>query len=431
MERFTGFIGIFIILGLAFLLSSNRKAINYRLVGVGLLLQSILAVFILKVPLGQLIFKKLADFINLILDFSDKGAEFVFGPLMQKDLLVKAFGPGNDFVFVFKVLPTIVFITSLVSILYHYGIIQKVISVVAKFVHRLMHVSGSEALSNISSVFVGQVEAQILIKHYVPTMTKSELLASMSGSLACIAGGVMAVYIGLGIPAEYLLTASAMAIPGALVVSKIIYPEIEESQTKDSIKLEVEKNTVNFVDAIAHGASEGLKIALNVVAMIISFIAIVKMLDYFIGFAGTAFASMGVSLGFIGLDINSLSLKDIFGSIFSLVAWTMGVPWADAHIVGSLMGTKLVINEFVAYLDLMPIIKGSSDIVLSGKSVLIATFALCGFANFGSVAVLVGGIGQLAPSRRQDIARLGFKALLCGTMASYLSATIAGILGSY
>ncbi len=431
MERFTGFIGIFIILGLAFLFSNNRKAINYKLVASGLLLQSILAVFILKVPLGQIIFKKLADFINLVLDFSDKGAAFVFGPLMRKELLVKAFGEGNDFVFVFKVLPAIIFITSLVSILYHYGIIQKIISVVARVVHKLMHVSGSEALSNISSVFVGQVEAQILIKHYVPTMTKSELLASMSGSLACIAGGVMAVYIGLGIPAEYLLTASAMAIPGALVISKIIYPETEESKTKDSIRLEVEKHTVNFVDAIAHGASEGLKVALNVVAMIISFIAIVKMFDYFIGCAGTAFAGMGVSLGFIGLDINSLSLKDIFGSIFSLVAWTMGVPWSDAHIVGSLMGTKLVINEFVAYLDLMPIINGSAGIVLSEKSILIATFALCGFANFGSVAVLVGGIGQLAPDRRHDIAKLGFKALLCGTMASYLSATIAGILGSF
>ncbi len=431
MEKFTGFIGIFIILGLAFLLSNNRKAINYKLVVTGLLLQSILAIFILKVPLGQLIFKKLADFINLILDFSDKGSEFVFGPLMQKELLVKAFGEGNDFVFIFKVLPTIVFITSLVSILYHYGVIQKLISVVAKIVHRLMHVSGSEALSNISSVFVGQVEAQILIKHYVPTMTKSELLASMSGSLACIAGGVMAVYIGLGIPAEYLLTASAMAIPGALVISKIVYPETEESKTKDSITLDVEKNTVNFVDAIAHGASEGLKISLNVVAMIISFIAIVKMVDYFIGFTGTVFANMGISLGFIGLDINSLSLKDIFGSIFSLVAWTMGVPWADAHTVGSLMGTKLVINEFVAYLDLMPIISGSTNVLLSDKSILISTFALCGFANFGSVAVLVGGIGQLAPNRRQDIARLGFKALICGTMASYLSATIAGILGSF
>ncbi|KOY87097.1 Na+ dependent nucleoside transporter domain-containing protein [bacterium 336/3] len=410
MERFTGIIGIVLILGLAFLLSNNRKAINYRLVGVGLGLQVILALFILKVPFGKVIFGELGAGITKLLTFADKGADFVFGSLVNKDLMEKAFGKGNDFVFFLKVIPTIIFVAVLVNIAYHIGLMQRIVSVMAKGVHALMRVSGAEAVSNVASTFVGQVEAQIMIKPYLKGMTNSELLASMAGSMACIAGGVMAVYISFGIPAEYLLAASLMAAPGALVISKIIYPETEESQTKGVVKLEVHKSHANLVDAISGGASDGLKVGLNVIAMLIGFIALIALVDFALGAAG-------------GLFNQELSLKIVLGWVFSGFAWTMGVPAQDIQTAGSLMGTKMVINEFVAYLDLKAI-KGTLD----PKTLVITSFALCGFANFSSIAIQVGGISELAPERRSDLAKLGFKALIAGTLASYLSATLAGIV---
>ena len=253
MERFTGLFGIALILGLAFALSNNRRAINYRLVGTGLAIQVALAVFILKVPFGQRLFQTLGAGITKILDFSKEGAAFVFGPLVNNDVMAKAFGANNTFVFFFNIIPTIIFVAVLVSMAYHLGIMQRVVAVVARVVHRLMGVSGAEALSNVASTFVGQVEAQIMIKPYLPGMTMSELLASMAGSMACIAGGVMAVYIALGVPAPYLLAASLMAAPGALVISKIVYPETEVSETKGVVRLEIKKQDANLVDAISHG----------------------------------------------------------------------------------------------------------------------------------------------------------------------------------
>lgn len=428
MEKFSGIFGVIVILGLAYLFSNNRKAINWRIVGSGLLIQLLLAIFVLKTPVGAAIFRKAGDLITTLLSFSDRGGEFVFGPLIKSDVLQQAFGAGNDFIFMFKVAPTIIFVSALVSMSYHLGIMQFFISIIAKIVHKLMGVSGSEALSNAGSVFVGQVEAQILIKPYVPGMTMSELMASMTGSFACIAGGVMAVYISMGLPAHYLLTASIMAAPGALVISKMVYPETEESETKGEISLTVEKNSVNVIDALAHGASDGMKISINVIAMLIGFVAVIHMFDAAVSQIGLVMGHIGVNLGFMGVDVNHISLKGIIGSIFSLFAWVMGVPWKDAGFVGQLMGTKFVLNEFVAYIDLLPVIKGTSSIVLDPKSIAIATFALCGFANLSSVAIQIGGIGQLAPSRAKDLAKLGLKALVCGTMASYLSATIAGIL---
>jgi CNT family concentrative nucleoside transporter len=289
-----------------------------------------------------------------------------------------------------------------------------------------MQVSGSEALSNVASAFVGQVEAQIMIKPYINTMTMSELLASMSGSMACIAGGVMAVYIQMGVPAPYLLAASIMAAPGALVISKIVWPETEESPTKGKIKLEVKKVHANLLDAISHGASDGLKISLNVIAMLIGFIALIALADMALlklsQLPHFLFTQLGIPIDASGLN---LSLDKIFGSFFSLFAWAMGVPQQDIQAVGSLMGNKMVINEFVAYAKLSPMISAN---VLSHKAVVIASFALCGFANFSSIAIQVGGIGELAPARRSDLAKLGFKALICGTLASYLSATLAGIM---
>ena len=411
MERFTGLLGIILILGVSFLMSNNRKAINYRTVGVGLLLQVSLAVFILKTDVGQQLFQWLGDSINTLLGQADKGAQFVFGSLVDRSLMAKAFGPGNEYIFFFKVVPTIIFVAVLVNMFYHLGVLQRVVSGLGKGVHWLMGVSGAEALSNVASTFVGQVEAQIMIKPYLKNMTKSELMASMTGSFACIAGGVMAVYISLGVPAAYLLAASLMAAPGALVISKIIFPETEKSDTEGIVKMDVTKTHANLVDAIAAGASEGLKVGLNVIAMLIGFIALIALVD--------------LGLGHIGAWINlpSLSMNLILGKLFSVFAFAMGVPAVDVEVAGALMGKKMVVNEFVAYLDMVKL----KD-TLSPKTIAITSFALCGFANFSSVAIQIGGIGELAPSRRSDLAKLGFKALIAGTLASYLSATLAGLL---
>ena len=424
MDRFTGLIGIVLIFGIAFLMSNNRKAINYRLVFSGFAIQVGLAIFILKTNLGKEIFTFLASGVKKVLSFSDKGAEFVFGIVAnQNGQISKVFGSEYNFIFFFRVIPTIIFVAVIVSMAYYFGIMQRIIKVFAWVVYKLMGVSGSEAVSNVGSAFVGQVEAQIMIKPYINGMTKSELLASMVGSMACIAGGVMAVYISLGVPAEYLLAASIMAAPGALVISKIVYPETEQSETKGKVSIEIKKKHSNLIEAISHGASDGLKIGLNVLAMLIAFIALISLLDYILGYIGFSLGQLGISLSFVNIDINTLSMKQILGSIFSVFAYAMGIPVKDIHVAGSLMGTKMVLNEFVAYLDLAKI----KD-TLSPKSLMIISFALCGFANFGSIGIQVGGIGELAPSRRADLAKLGFRALICGTLASYLSATIAGIL---
>lgn len=411
MERFTGLLGIVLILGVSLLMSNNRKAINYRTVGVGLLLQVGLAVFILKTEVGQATFQWLGDSINTLLGQADKGAQFVFGSLVDRKLMSQAFGAGNDYIFFFKVVPTIIFVAVLVNMFYHLGVLQRVVSTMGKGVHWLMGVSGAEALSNVASTFVGQVEAQIMIKPYLKNMTNSELMASMTGSFACIAGGVMAVYISLGVPAAYLLAASLMAAPGALVISKIMFPETEKSETEGLVKMDIIKTHANLVDAVAAGASEGLKVGMNVIAMLIGFIALIALVD--------------LGLGHIGAWINmpTLSMNLILGKVFSVFAFAMGVPAQDVEVAGALMGKKMVVNEFVAYLDMVHL-----KATLDPKTIAITSFALCGFANFSSVAIQIGGIGELAPSRRSDLAKLGFKALIAGTLASYLSATLAGLL---
>lgn len=424
MDRFFGIFGIVFILGLSFLLSNNKRAINYQLVIKGLGLQILLAFFILKSETGSSIFNFIAKVITRVLDFANAGGEFVFGGLVKRELLVPIFGDRYAFLFMFKIMPTIIFVAVLVSMAYHLGIMQRVVSVFAKGMKWIMNVSGSEALSNISSAFVGQVEAQILIKPYIKGMTRSELLASMAGSMACIAGGVMAVYIQMGVEAKYLLAASIMAAPAALVISKIVYPETEESETKGVVKLEIKKTHSNLMDAISHGASDGLKVSLNVIAMLIGVIALIALIDFILGFTGRfLFNNLGLSLSAIGINMQELSLKELLGSLFSVFAYVMGVPSADVHTAGQLLGTKLAVNEFVAYTDFVKLKEA-----LSPKAITIISIALCGFANFSSIAIQVGGIGELAPERRKDLASLGFKALICGTLASYLSATVAGIL---
>jgi CNT family concentrative nucleoside transporter len=389
-----------------------------------LILQIVLAVFILKVPIGQDIFAWLGKAINKLLDFSQEGGTFVFGDLTKVSQILPPEIVKKG-VFLFVLLPTIIFVCVLVSMAYHVGLMQRIVALLARFVHWAMRVSGSEALSNVASAFVGQVEAQIMIRPYLSGMTKSELLASMTGSMACIAGGVMAVYISMGVPASYLLAASLMAAPGALVISKIVFPETEASETKGKVTLEVKKEHSNIMDAISHGASDGMKISINVIAMLIGVIALIALIDALLGYFGHFLSWTGLSLNAIGLNLDNLRLKDVVGAIFSLFAIVMGVPVSESLSVGSLMGTKMVINEFVAYSDLSPMIAQG---LLSAKSIVIASFALCGFANFSSVAIQLGGIGAIAPTRKADLARLGLKAMLCGTMASYISASLAGIL---
>lgn len=409
MERFTGIIGIIVILGIAFLLSNNKKAINYRLVISGVGLQLLIALLVLKVPFITNFFALLGKGMGKIEQFATQGASFVYGGIMidTHDGASKSFGAPHTFVFAFSVTATIIFVCVLVAILYHIGFMQKVISVIARVMNFIMRVSGAEALSNVASAFVGQVEAQVMIRPYLATMTRSELMASMAGSMACIAGGILIVYVNMGAKAEYLLTASLMAAPAALVVSKIMYPETEESQTKGEVKLEVKSPYTNVIDAISHGAADGMKIAINVIAMLIGFIALI------------AFINWG-----LGKIYPQLSLDFIFGKIFYPLAWVMGVPGADVETVATLMGQKLTINEFVAFDTLTHRLAAP----LSDKANIIASFAICGFANFSSVGMQIGGIGALAPERRADLAKLGLKALVAGTLASYLSACIAGML---
>lgn len=443
-----GILGIILILGVAYLLSNNRKAINYRTVGMGLLLQAVLAVFILKTPVGKKIFEWLGNVVTKVLNFSDEGARFVFGILADQTAfghVLKAtaanaeVGPqpwvkdslGNPvffggFIFFFKIIPTIIFVACLVNIFYHLGVIQKIVEILAKGMNYFMKVSGAESLSNISSAFVGQVEAQIMIKPYLKGMTMSELMASMTGSFACIAGGVMATYILFGVKAEYLIAASIMAAPGALAIAKIMYPETEEPETKGMVKLKVGKEHSNIVDAISAGCSDGLKVGMNVLAMLVGFLALIALINFLLFKVGGTINYLGLTKEVLGgWDPCTLSLNAILGSVFSLFAWTMGVPWHEAPQAGALMGTKLVANEFVAYLQLKDIIAGD---LLSPKTIAIVSFALCGFANFSSVGIQIGGISALEPSRRSDLTKLGFRALIAGTLASYLSATLAGLL---
>lgn len=358
-----------------------------------------------------------------ILQFSNSGADFVFGFLNNSpDIINELFYDGAAFVFSIKLIATIIFILAIVNILYYFGIMQKVVQFFAKIMYKIMDVSGAEALSNIASVFVGQVEAQIMIRPYLKSATKSELLASMTGSMACIAGGVMAIYIAMGVPAQFLLAASIMAAPGALAVAKIIYPEDEESQTKDEVKVIVERTHVNLIDSIANAASDGMKVSLNVIAMLIALLSLIAMADWCLAKIGLfLFDYCHIHLSFI--DLSDLSIKSLLGAIFSLFAFIMGVPFENITQVGALMGEKLVLNEFIAYTDLIQMKE-----CLTPKAITIASIALCGFANFGSIAIQIGGIGELAPTRRGDIAKLGIKALIAGTFASYISACMAGIL---
>ena len=422
MERFFGIFGIIFIFAIAFLMSNNRRAINYKTIGTGFALQILLAVFIFKVPLGQKLFLAIGLFIQKILVFAREGGQFVFGGLMDSKFELANGGQ----IFALQLISSIIFMMILVNMLYYYGIMQRVVAVLGKGMNKLLSVSGAEALSNVASSFVGQIVAQIMIKPYLPKLTRSELLASMAGSMACISGAMMPIYIGMGIPAQYILASSIMAAPGALVISKIVYPEVNTPETSQNFQVSFSKRKrthANVFDAISAGASEGMKVAINVTAMILALVALVAMIDWILGGVGMFFVKYFHINGFLGLDFAHLSLKMILGEIFAIFAFLMGVPWHESATVGSLMGTKLVLNEMVAYVDLTNLPQALSD-----KSFLIASFALCSFGNFGSIAIQLGGIGELAPNQRKNLARLGVRALICGTLTCYMSAAIAGIL---
>jgi CNT family concentrative nucleoside transporter len=411
LPRLQPLVGLTVIMALAYALSSNRRAIDRRTVAWGLSLQVIFALLVLKTSAGQKVFQTLGGVINRLLDFAFVGSAFVFGPLGDKvmwpRIMTQVLGPeGAQYgvIFAFQVLPTIIFIAALFAILYYFGIMQLVVRLFAIAMHRVMKASGAESLNVAASIFMGQTEAPLTIRPYLPRMTESELMTVMTSGMAHISGGIMAAYILFGIEAQHLLTAVIMTAPGTLMMAKIFVPETEVPETMGRVKLEIERTDVNVIDAAGRGTGEGLSLALNVGAMLISFLALIAMVNAILGIAG-------------------LSLQQIFGWVFSPIAWSMGVPWRDAPVIGNLLGTRMALNEFVAYSQLGPL-KASLD----PRSFTIATFALCGFANFSSIGIQIGGIGALAPSRRHDLARLGFRAMLAGTLANFITATIAGFL---
>ena len=416
MERFVGLIGIVVIFLIVFGMSNNRKAINYKTVVTGFILQILLAVFIFKVPIGEKIFLMIGMFIQKILDFATEGGLFVFGPLLENAKLTELFGKSSS-IFAVQLICTNIFMMVLVNILYYYGIMQRVVAALGKAMNKLMHVSGAEALSNVASSFVGQILAQIMIKPYLEKLTRSELLASMAGSMACISGAIMPIYIGMGIPAHYILASSIMAAPGAMILAKIIYPE-----TGDNIRISKRRTFANVFEAISNGASEGMKVAINVTAMILALVALVAFIDWVLGLSGMFLYKFCPGCSHLTF-LSHLSLKLILGKLFAIFAIIIGVPLKDASVVGALMGTKLVLNEMVAYVNLSHIATS-----IAPKSFMLASFALCSFGNFGSIAIQIGGIGELAPNQKKNLARLGLRALICGTLSCYLSAAIVGVL---
>jgi CNT family concentrative nucleoside transporter len=409
--------GAAVILGIGYAASVNRRAVDWRTVGWGFGLQVVFAFVVLKTSIGQTLFETLGGYVTRLLAFSNVGAAFVFGPLGDPAVwgraMAGAMGPDGAryaVVFAFQILPTIIFVAALFAILYYFGIMQVVVRVLAVVMHRVMGASGAESLNVAASIFMGQTEAPLTIRPYLPEMTRSELMTVMTSGMAHISGGIMAAYIAFGIEARHLLTAVIMTAPGTIMMAKLLVPETEVPKTMGSVTLKVERTDVNVIDAAGRGTHEGLHLALNVGAMLIAFLALIALLNAILGHLPSPGGGY-------------LSLERIFGWIFAPVAWAMGVPWRDAPTVGNLLGTRMALNEFVAYSQLGPL-KGSLD----PKSFTIATFALCGFANFSSIGMQIGGIGGLAPNRRHDLARLGLRAMFAGTLANFMTATIAGFL---
>ncbi|MEA5603877.1 NupC/NupG family nucleoside CNT transporter [Nostoc sp. UHCC 0252] len=401
MERAISALGILVFIGISYAFSVNRQAVRWRLVGWGLGLEFALALVILRTPWGLNVFKFLGDFVSNFLAFSDVGAKFVFGENFK------------DHFFAFQVLPTIIFFSAFISVLYYYGILQRVVNVMAWVMIKTLKTSGSESLSCAGNIFLGPTESALMVKPYIAKMTQSELHAVMTGGFATIAGGVLGAYLSFGIPAEHLIAAFFMTAPTALVVSKLLYPETEVSETVGKVKIDVETNYVNVIDAATTGAIDGVKLAVNVGVMIIAFLGLLAALNALLGWLGA----------FVGLQ--QLSLQWILSFVMAPVAWLMGVPWADCRQVGALLGTKTILNEFIAFLDLKALIESGK---ISQRAVIIATYALCNFANIGSIGITIGGITGIAPNRQHDLARMGVRSMIGGLLAGFITACIAGVL---
>ncbi|MFN8061146.1 MAG: nucleoside transporter C-terminal domain-containing protein [Vicinamibacterales bacterium] len=404
-------VGMIVVMAIAFVGSTNRGAISGRILGWGLVLQLGVAVFVLRTQVGQSIFQQLSRLIERLLSFAGVGASFVFGAMGDSKVWARTMtgaigeeGARYAVVFAFQVLPTIIFISALFAVLYYFGIMQAIVRVLAIVMNRLMRASGAESLNVAASIFMGQSEAPLTIRPYLVHLTQSELMTVMTSGMAHISGGIMAAYILFGIEARHLLTAVIMTAPGTILMAKMFVPETETPQTLGTVRLEVESHDVNVIDAAGRGTTEGLQLALNVGAMLISFLAIVALVNAILG------------------TVN-LSLEVIFGWVFAPIAWSLGVPWKDATVVGNLLGTRMALNEFVAYSQL-----GALKSSLDPRSFTIATYALCGFANFSSIGIQIGGLSALAPTRRHDLARLGLRAMFAGTLANFMTATIAGLL---
>jgi len=430
MERFMGLAGLLVLLGIAMLFSADRRRIPWRVVIGGVTLQFLLALLLLHGSVIQQAFDGLARVATTILDFTDTGAAYIFGPLFDHEALGQAVhdDPKLGYIFAFKVLPTIIFFASLMSVMYHLGIMQCLVRAMALVMRKTLRVSGAESLAMAANVFVGQTEAPLVVRPFVATMTRSELMALMTGGFATIAGGVFAAYISMlcgNDPAEkvlfakHLLCASIMSAPAAFVIAKIMIPETEQPLTMGGARITVERETLNVIDAAARGAGDGLKLALNVGAMLLAFLALLAMCDYPLIKLG----EWGPVAEFLAAhEVEQLNIATVLGWVFSPLAWLMGVPWSDASIFGSLLGQKIVLTEFIAF-DSLASFKDQMD----PRSVVIATYALCGFANFGSIAIQLGGIGGIAPNRRGDLARLGLRAMFGGAMASWMTAATVGI----
>lgn len=404
MDRYVGVLGVVVLLGIAYGMSNNRSAISKRVVLWGLGLQLLFALFILKTPIGQPFFSVVDGVIRRLLSFSDAGSDFLF----------KSFAAGVVEAplmnFAFRILPTIIFFSSLMAVLYHMGVMQWIIRWIAAGMQRTMGTSGSETLSVSANIFVGQTESPLMVRPFVGGMTMSELMAVMTGGFATVAGGIMAIYVAMlsEIPgiAGHLMAASIMSAPAALVMAKIIFPETETSETLGDLRIEVERSDDNAMEALSRGATDGMKLAANVGAMLVAFVAFIAMVN-----------------GILGLF--DLTLQQILGWLFQPLAWAMGAPWAEANTLGQLMGEKIVLTELIAYTDLSQL---RAENAISERTAIIASYALCGFANFASIGIQLGGIGGIAPERRKDLAKLGMKAMIAGALASWLTATLAGII---
>ncbi|MBH1807813.1 NupC/NupG family nucleoside CNT transporter [Stenotrophomonas maltophilia] len=418
-----GLFGLAVLIGITWLFSNNKRAVDWKLVATGITLQIAFAALVILVPGGRDVFDALGHGFVKVLSFVNEGSGFIFGSLMD----TKNYG----FIFAFQVLPTIIFFSALMGVMYHLNIMQAIVRVMAWAITKVMRVSGAETTSVCASVFIGQTEAPLTVRPYIARMTQSELLTMMIGGMAHIAGGVLAAYVGMlggGDPAQqafyakHLLAASIMAAPATLVVAKLLIPETGTPLTRGTVKMEVEKTSSNIIAAAAAGAGDGLKLALNIGAMLLAFIALIALLNAPLTWIGEV-TGLAAQIG------KPTNLSTIFGYLLAPIAWVIGTPWADATTVGSLIGQKVVINEFVAYTELSQIVNGQvAGVSLSSEGRLIATYALCGFANFSSIAIQIGGIGGLAPERRHDLAKFGLRAVLGGTIATFMTATIAGVL---